>query len=84
MALSVPLLGKIFSQAFIAMFCRTMSTLISAGVSVLEVFNILSGMTRNDIIKDAIIRTRECIVGGANIWSSMAEAGFFPNLVVNF
>ncbi len=81
-ALSLPLLGKVYSQAFLAMFCKTMATLLAAGVSVLEVFQILSGMTRNDIIRDAVVRTRESIVGGSNIWSSMAEAGFFPNLVV--
>ncbi|UCE98911.1 MAG: type II secretion system F family protein [Planctomycetota bacterium] len=81
-ALSLPLLGKIFSQAFITTFCRTMATLVGAGVSVLEVLDILVGMTNNDIIKDAIIQTREHIVGGANISFSMASAGFFPNMVV--
>ncbi|MHC4645460.1 MAG: type II secretion system F family protein [Planctomycetota bacterium] len=82
LALSLPLLGKIYSEAFLAMFCKTMSTLLAAGVSVLEVFQILSGMTRNDIIKDAIVQTKERMMGGANIWSSMAETTFFPNLVV--
>ncbi|KPJ66757.1 MAG: hypothetical protein AMJ43_07050 [Coxiella sp. DG_40] len=81
-ALVLPLLGKIFSQAFIVMFCRTMATLITAGVSVLEVFDILSGMTKNDIIKDAIIQAREHIVGGSNVSLSLAESGFFPNMVV--
>ncbi|MHC4157590.1 MAG: type II secretion system F family protein [Planctomycetota bacterium] len=81
-ALSLPLLGKVFSQAFITTFCRTMATLVSSGVSVLEVLDILTGMTNNDIIKTAIIQTREQIVGGANISFSMASAGFFPNMVV--
>ncbi len=80
--LGLPLLGKIFSQAFVATFCRTMSTLIAAGVSVLEVFDILSVMTNNDIIKAAIMRTREQIVEGSNISLSMAASGFFPNMVV--
>ena len=81
-ALKLPLLGKISSQAFVATFCRTMSTLIAAGVSVLEVFDILSVMTNNDIIKAAITRTREQIVEGSNISSSLAASGFFPNMVV--
>jgi type IV pilus assembly protein PilC len=80
--LGLPLLGKIFSQAFVATFCRTMSTLIAAGVSVLEVFDILSVMTNNDIIKTAIMRTREQIVEGSNISLSLAASGFFPNMVV--
>jgi type IV pilus assembly protein PilC len=82
-ALALPLFGKLLSQAFVATFCRTMSTLLAAGVSVLEVFSILSQMTNNDIIKDAITQTRERIVGGSNIHLSMAESGFFPNMVIN-
>jgi type IV pilus assembly protein PilC len=80
--LTVPLIGKILSQAFIVTFCNTMATLTSAGVSVLEVFDILGSMTDNDIIKGAILRTRENIVSGSNISLSMAVSGFFPNMVV--
>jgi len=50
LALSLPLFGKVFSQAFIVVFCRTTATLLASGVSVLEAFNILSGMTDNDVI----------------------------------
>lgn len=82
LALRIPLFGKIFSQSFIVTFCRTTSTLLTSGVSVLEAFNILTGMTDNDIIRAAIMRTREHIVGGSNISLSMAAAGFFPNMVV--
>ena len=82
LALRLPLFGKVFSQAFIVTFCRTTATLLTSGVSVLEAFNILTGMTDNDIIKSAIMRTREHIVSGSNISLSMAAAGFFPNMVV--
>ncbi len=80
-ALRIPLLGKIFSQAFLAVFSRTMSTLLSAGISVVEVFDVLSGMTGNDVIKSAIVKAREGIVEGSRISLSMAETGFFPNMV---
>jgi len=81
-ALAAPLLGKIFRHAFTAMFCRTMATLLAAGVSVLEVFDILAAMTNNDIIKNAITRTREQIVEGSNISLSLSASGFFPNMVI--
>lgn len=81
-ALALPLLGRIFRQSFVAIFCRTMSTLISSGVSVLEVFDILSTMTNNDIIREAIVKTREHIVEGSNVSLSAAASGFFPNMVV--
>ncbi len=80
--LRAPLIGRIVSQAFIAMFCRTMATLLGAGVSVLEVFDILAEMTNNNVIKSAIIKTREHIVGGSNVSLSMAAAGFFPNMAI--
>src|SRR4030042_4810627 len=81
-ALKLPLFGKVFQQLFLVTFCRTMATLLGAGVSVLEVLDILSGMRGNDIIKTAVKNTREQIVEGSNISLSLAVAGFFPNLVV--
>ncbi len=80
--LSLPLFGKLYRHAFVATFCRTMSTLLAAGVSVLEVFNILTTMTSNDVIESAITQTRDNIVEGINISLSVSATGFFPNLVV--
>ncbi len=82
LVLTIPLMGKILSQAFVATFCNTMGTLLAAGVSVLEVFDILSTMSTNDVIKTAVTQTREKIVAGTNLSTSMSQAGFFPNMVV--
>ncbi|MBN2138937.1 MAG: type II secretion system F family protein [Sedimentisphaerales bacterium] len=81
LVLGLPLFGKLLQQVFLVTFCRTMATLLAAGVSVLEVLDILSTMSGNDIIKDAVKRTREQIVEGSNISLSVAAAGFFPNMV---
>ncbi len=80
--LRVPVFGKIFRQLFLVTFCRTMATLLGAGVSVLEVLDILGTMSGNDIIKAAVVRAREHIMEGSNISLSIAAAGFFPNIVV--
>jgi type IV pilus assembly protein PilC len=80
--LKIPIFGKILTNAFVATFCRTTSTLLLAGVTVIEAFNILTGMTDNDIIRSAITRTKDNIEGGSNISTSMAQAGFFPNMVI--
>jgi type IV pilus assembly protein PilC len=80
--LRIPLIGKIISQAFVATFCRTLSTLLSSGVPILESLNILSGMSKNDVSRAAVLRTREHIVEGASISLAMASTGFFPNLVI--
>jgi type IV pilus assembly protein PilC len=82
LVLTIPLMGKILSQAFVATFCNTMGTLLAAGVSVLEVFDILATMSTNDVIKTAVTQTREKIVAGTNLSSSISQAGFFPNMVV--
>ena len=82
LVLRLPLFGKIISQGFVTTFCRTMATLLSAGVSVLEVLDVLSGMTNNDIIKAAVVQSRAHIVAGSNISLAMDAVGFFPNMVV--
>lgn len=79
--LAIPLFGKLIKFAFVAMFCKTMAALLNAGVSVLDVFNILSSMSNNDIIRTAVSTTRERIVEGSGISASMMSVGFFPNMV---
>jgi type IV pilus assembly protein PilC len=79
--LSVPLLGTLISQAFVATFCKTMSTLLSAGVSVVEAFDILSEMSSNELIKNAVFDSKQGVIEGANLSSAMARTGFFPNMV---
>jgi len=79
--LRIPLLGKIITHAFLVTFCRTMSTLLSSGVSLLEIFNILAVMTNNDVIKNAILKSRESAVAGSRISASLSAPGFFPNMI---
>ncbi|MHC4335031.1 MAG: type II secretion system F family protein [Planctomycetota bacterium] len=81
-ALRWPMMGKILKQAFLATFCRTMATLIEAGVPVLDVFDILSAMARNDVIRGAIDQTKEYVVQGSGVASGMTAAGFFPKIVI--
>jgi type IV pilus assembly protein PilC len=48
---------------------------------VLEVLDILAGMTNNDVMKSAMSQTRTDIVAGSSIYMSMAATKFFPNMV---
>ena len=79
--LSVPILGRLASQAFVTTFCRTMSTLLAAGVSIVEAFDIISEMTSNDVIRTAVVRSRDNIIEGSSISAGLASTGFFPNMV---
>ncbi|MBN1360396.1 MAG: type II secretion system F family protein [Sedimentisphaerales bacterium] len=80
--LGLPLFGRLISEAFVATFCSTIAMLLESGVPVLDAFEILRGMTSNDVIDSAIATTKQHITGGSNIAISMAAAGFFPNMVV--
>ena len=80
--LSLPLLGRIILMAFMALFCRTTSALLSAGVSVLDAFDILGVMSKNDILKHAMFVAKENLVKGSSITFSLAAAKIFPNLVL--
>lgn len=80
--LRLPLFGKLFSQAFVATFCRTIATLLEAGVPVLETFEIVRGMSTNDVIISAIARVKQHVMGGSNVALGMTAAGFFPNMVI--
>jgi len=80
--LSVPVFGKIILMSFVAMFCKTLGTLIGAGVSLLDAFGILAEMTNNDLLRRGVLQTREKMSEGKNISQSMEEVGFFPGVAV--
>jgi type II secretory pathway component PulF len=82
MFLKIPLFGQIFKLAFVARICNTMSALLAGGVPVLEIFDILPAITTNDVFKKAVNQTKEGIVEGSSICSSMSKSRFFPTLVI--
>ena len=80
--LKFPMFGKIILMAFVATFCKTLGTLISSGVSVIDAFTILSGMTSNDVLTQGVLDTRDRLMQGISISQSMEAAGFFPGVAV--
>jgi type II secretory pathway component PulF len=82
LVLRIPLMGKIIRYAFVAIFGRSMSTLLGAGVSVLSAIEILEGMTRNDVIKDTLSKARDQITEGVGIALSLSGNPIFPSLMV--
>jgi type IV pilus assembly protein PilC len=81
-ALAVPLFGKLKLQAFVAVFCKTLGTLLSSGVTVLDAFDILTNMTTNEVLRSGIRQTRERLTEGSSISVSMAASRFFPDVAV--
>lgn len=82
LGLRLPLMGTIIRFAFVATYGRTMSTLLGAGVSVLNAIDILGGMTKNDVIRDVLALAKEQIAEGVGVALSMSGNKIFPALMV--
>ncbi len=82
MLLKVPAIGDILMKASVARFTRTLGTLISSGVPILDGLNITAKTAGNMVIQDAILKTRASISEGETISSPLRESNVFPPMVV--
>jgi len=80
--LKLPILGLIMRKIAVARFCRTLSTLISSGVPILDGLDITARTSGNAIVEDAILSTRRSIEGGNTIAAPLKETAVFPAMVV--
>jgi type IV pilus assembly protein PilC len=80
--LKMPVFGPLFKKVAVAKFTRTMSTMLSSGVPILEALNIVSKTAGNVIVEDALIETRKSISEGRTIAEPLAETDIFPPMVV--
>ncbi len=80
--LKVPILGMIMKKIAVARFCRTLATLTSSGVPILEALDITARTSGNAIVEDAIMLTKTAVEGGKTIVEPLRETGIFPNMVV--
>ena len=80
--LKLPVLGSILRKIAVARFCRTLSTLISSGVPILDGLDITARTAGNAIVEDAIASTRKSIEGGETISGPLRETNVFPSMVV--
>ena len=65
--LKTPILGTILRKIAVARFCRTLATLTSSGVPILESLDITARTSGNAIVEDAILETRKSVEGGKTI-----------------
>jgi len=80
--LKIPVLGPIMRKIAVARFCRTLATLTSSGVPILEALDITARTSGNAIIEDAIQDVRKSVEGGKTIVEPLRDSGVFPNMVV--
>ena len=82
MSLGIPVIGPILKKAAIARFARTLATMFSAGVPLVEAMKSVSGATGNIVYQDAVLRMRDEISTGMRMQRAMDNTGLFPNMVV--
>ncbi len=79
--LKLPVLGLLMRKIAVARFCRTLATLISSGVPILDGLEITAKTSGNAIVEDAIMVTRKSIERGETIAAPLKETGVFPPMV---
>jgi type IV pilus assembly protein PilC len=80
--LKMPVLGLLMRKIAVARFCRTLSTLLASGVSILEALDITARTAGNAVVEEAILKTRKSIEGGETIAQPLKETKVFPAMVV--
>jgi type IV pilus assembly protein PilC len=82
LALRVPIIGPILNKAAIARYARTLSTMFSAGVPLVEALDSVAGATGNIVYESAVVKMRDEVSTGQRLQRAMEAQGLFPNMVV--
>jgi type IV pilus assembly protein PilC len=80
--LKAPIFGTLMQKIAVARFCRTLATLISSGVPILDGLEITARTSGNAIIEDAIMFVRKGVESGLTLAQPLKETGAFPAMVV--
>jgi type IV pilus assembly protein PilC len=81
-SLKVPIIGPILNKAAIARYARTLSTMFSAGVPLVEALDSVAGACGNIVYEDAVLKMKDEVATGQRLQRAMENTGLFPNMVV--
>ncbi|MCG5534509.1 type II secretion system F family protein [Ectothiorhodospira mobilis] len=82
LSLRIPVVGELLRKAAIARFARTLATMFSAGVPLVEAMQSVAGATGNALYYEATMRMRDETAGGTQLQQAMRDTNVFPNMVV--
>jgi len=80
--LKAPVFGLLLRKIAVARFCRTLATLTSSGVPILDGLQITARTAGNSVIEDAIMATRKSVEEGKTISEPLGDTDVFPSMVV--
>jgi type IV pilus assembly protein PilC len=81
MMLKAPIIGVVLRKIAVARFCRTLATLVSSGVPILEGLDITARTSGNAIVEEAIMKTRKSVEEGKTLTEPLKASGVFPGMV---
>src|SRR5271166_4660314 len=81
MLLKMPIIGTLLRKIAVARFTRTLGTLITSGVPILEGLAITARTSGNAVLEEALMKVRKAIEEGRTIVDPLRECGVFPNMV---
>ncbi len=82
LALKAPIIGPILQKAAIARYARTLSTMFSAGVPLVEALESVAGATGNIVYEEGVLRMKDEVATGQRLQQSMENTDLFPNMVI--
>ena len=77
-----PIFGTLLKKVAVSKFTRTLSTMLSAGVPILEALQVVARTSGNKVIEQAVLRVGDSIAEGRPIAEPLEESGVFPNMVI--
>jgi len=83
MMINSPVLGDVIRKSAVSRFTRTLGTLISSGVSILDGLEITAKTAGNRVIHDAVMESRNSIAGGETIAAPLERSKVFPPMVIS-
>jgi type IV pilus assembly protein PilC len=83
MMINSPVLGDVIRKSAVSRFTRTLGTLISSGVSILDGLEITAKTAGNQVIHDAVMESRASIAGGETIAAPLERSKVFPPMVIS-
>ena len=81
--LVMPAIGPVISKVSISRFARTLGTLVSSGVPILQALNIVKETAGNVIIANAVVKVHESVKEGETITAPLEGSGVFPPMVIS-
>lgn len=82
LVLAIPFLGNLARKIDLSRYCKTMATLHSAGLNIVQTLTVSAAVVRNTVIAEALDSVTEAVTNGESISQSMQKTSVFPSMII--